>query len=377
MECDVCNEIKDSKEIFNCDGCKILICKSCGKLTSSEVRVLQMSTRVMKFNCTKCMKNETFSLLHKIIETKDELIQSKEATIVSKEMIIDMLQKDLEALKNSKQIPTMSYTPLKTYASTLSNSQKLPQTNLPSIIIKPKKEQSSNTTRADVHNTIKPSELKIAVQNMRPTKNGGIVIKCPTRNDIEVLQKEANNKLNRNYEIEVTKMRKPRIKIAAFNLDLDESEIEKCIKEQNQIFAKEDELKITYIKKRKDRDSIIYGECTAGLFHKLMSIKKVFIKWQRFPVYEDISFNRCFKCQEFYHKITECQRKVVCPYCSEEHEYKMCPKSQIKCNNCTIANEKYNTNHDTNHEAADPVCPSYKYHLQILRSKINYDPHYG
>lgn len=60
-----CGECKENKEVYECDGCKTTICKQCGKLTSTEVKVLQLSSkRVLKFFCTKCKNNETFGLLH-------------------------------------------------------------------------------------------------------------------------------------------------------------------------------------------------------------------------------------------------------------------------------------------------------------------------
>lgn len=51
MECSICRE---SKEVFKCDECGILVCKLCGKLTSSEVKVLQLASRVMRFHCDEC-----------------------------------------------------------------------------------------------------------------------------------------------------------------------------------------------------------------------------------------------------------------------------------------------------------------------------------
>lgn len=109
-----------------------------------------------------------------------------------------------------------------------------------------------------------------------------------------------------------------------------------------------------------------------NVFSKLMNLKKVYINWQRYAVYEDLSVVRCFKCQQYYHKSENCPNKEVCEYCTGEHHIKECPKSIKKCANCSWNNNNYNVNYNVNHEANNPECPSYKYLLNILRGKIDY-----
>lgn len=103
-----------------------------------------------------------------------------------------------------------------------------------------------------------------------------------------------------------------------------------------------------------------------------MSIKKVCIQWERYPIYEDIGIQRCFNCQEYYHKNNTCHNKTVCEYCSGDHNIKECNKRHKKCLNCENANKKFNLDYDINHGASDKDCPSYKYLIQVLRNKIDY-----
>lgn len=170
---------------------------------------------------------------------------------------------------------------------------------------------------------------------------------------------------------------KPKIKITGYTGDMDMKEIEECIKKQNQIITSEDEFKITYIKKSKNKNSTIFAECTPRLFHRIMNVKKLFLDWERLPVYEDIKVPRCYKCQDYYHKNTNCQNKTVCEFCAEEHNVSECPRQNKKCKNCMIANTKYNQKHELNHEASDPNCPSYKYLLNILKTKLDYGQQNG
>lgn len=373
MECDVCKK-KDNVnlKLFSCDGCSKHICIKCSNLTSSEVKVLELKTgRILRFHCHKCRQFDTFNLLHKTIE-------DKMAIITSKEEIISLLRQKIEDLEkaNDKNLKIPLYSQILQNKPTIS-SESLHLNSIPSLIITPKNKQNADITKSDLQQNIKPADLKVGIKNTRITKNGGIIVKCHNRNDVETLRKEAVNKL-KDYEVKITKMRQPRFKITGYQGELDVEEIEACIRDQNQVVEENDELKVTFIKhNRKSNTHTIYGECSPLLFHKLLNIKKVFVQWMRYPIYEDITIQRCFKCQEHYHKDTQCANKTVCEHCAEEHNVRECPKLHKKCNNCSKANIKYNLNYNVNHEASDPECPSYQYLIKVLRGKIDYGGYNG
>lgn len=364
MVCGICGEAATAKNaVFSCDSCKERYCKQCAKLTASEVKVMELKeTRILKFHCDKCKKFETHTLLQNAIEDKVKIIEAKEE-------IINFLRQKINELESSKSENPM----LLSYSEAAQSNIIFPKINgnLPSIIIKPKQKQNFTKTETDIKKTITPTDLKIAIKNTRSTKDGGLVIKCSSRNDIEILKREAENKL-KDYDVQTTKMSWPRFKIAGFSEEISEQQIAKSIMEQNEIMESEDNLKITYVKKFKNGTSIVFGECSPNIFRKLMTLKKVYINWQRYPVYEDISIIRCFKCQQHYHKQDACQNKESCEHCSEEHHIKDCSKILKKCSNCIRANNNYKTTHKVDHMATDPECPSYKYLLNIKRGKIDY-----
>lgn len=369
MICVICKDTK-TKETFNCDGCKKPICKQCGNLSSSEIKVLELQRgRVMKFHCPKCRNFETFTLFQ-------ELLDSKNSTIESKDEIIRLLKEQIHEL-NSKINVTNIEVQEKSYAY-MASKQAASKTNtivnVPNLIIRPKNGQSVTKTKADIQNKLSPSDLNIGINNIRTTKNGSLVIKCPSRRDIDELKQAAENVFNDEYELVTTKMRKPRVKITGYiGKNKNEEEIVDYIRKQNLWIGDADELKITYIKQKRNEESTIFAECSAGLFHKFMHNKKVFIEWQRYPVYEDLSITKCFKCQGFYHKNVTCNNKIICEHCAEEHDISECPKDVIKCNNCILANNKYKTNYCVSHKASDPECPSYNYQISVLKKKIDYN----
>lgn len=364
-------EIDEGEECCECDCCLKKIHKQCMTLSSSEMRVIPLQKRLLMFVCDSCKK--LFTKLPYMIRMLETLKKDFEMFKINIETSKNSEIKDLR--QTIKEITTKNLeTPLvTTYASAMNGHNNKPVSNIPNLIIKPKKKQDSKKTKEELCNNIKPAQLKIGIKNTRETKNGNVVISCQTKQEIEKLKTEAERTLGREYDVHITKLRNPRIKIIGYRGDATEEEIEKDIREQNLFMTERDELKVTYIKKHKHNNyKTIFAECSPGLFHKVTNIKKVCIQWERYRVYEDISILRCFKCQEFYHKTSECNNKVVCEYCMGEHDIRECPKTTKKCKNCVTANLKFNTNHNSDHKTSCPECPSYGYLIEVLRSKIDY-----
>lgn len=372
MECDVC-KIK-VKPLFQCDTCSKGICKSCGKLSASEVKVLELKgERMLRFDCFSCQEFKPHILLQKTVEDKNKIIESKEE-------IIALLQQKIENLESKKgetsTLNTLQYSDI--LKKTLNPTK---PTTIPSLIIKPKKQQSIEKIKEELRKKINPTELKISINSIKSTKNGNLLVKCQGKNDVDILKKVAEKKLN-DYDIEVTKLKNPRFKITDYKIndkdDLKAEIVEASIREQNHFIEPVDHIKITFFKLNKKSETYtIYGDCSAKVFHKIMVNKKLCIGWQRYPVFEDISIPRCFKCQGFFHKNNECPNEVSCEYCSEKHAAKECPKNQKRCINCLNANAKFNLKHNVNHTANEKTCPSFEHQIKIMKSKIDYDGNYG
>lgn len=363
MECDVCKKSRES-EIFCCDGCKKPICKACGQLTTSEVRVLQLKERVLKFFCKKCRQYETYNLLGNLLETKNDLLTSKDE-------IIEMLKGEIKALTEKLH---HQKTPEITYADMLKqNSNQRQVVNFPSLIIRPKNKQNCERSKKDVVSTINPAQLNIGIQKLIETKTGNLIIKCDTKQDIQKLKLAAEQELSARYEIEETKLRNPRIKIKNFARYLSAEDVEVSMRKQNNFFEDEDMLKVTYIKKWKNGTSDLFMECSPNLFHKIMRERKLYIDWERYYVYEDLSVLQCFKCYGFHHKNSKCTKNVICPTCGGAHKKSECENQIKKCINCISSNNKFKTKHDVDHTADDRKnCPTYQFHINNLKSKINY-----
>lgn len=368
-ECTQCSKpMGKNEEFYQCDVCNNMMHKICTGLTPSEIKCIPLQKRVLRLLCQKCKSfiDKLPNLISVIEDMKNEIKILKEAVLESNKVKSNNLQ-----CLHQDMFPK-SYARATAEGSESLNYPKKITNNFPMVIIKPKKNQDSTVTKKEVLQKINPAELNIGVNNIKLAKSGNITIKCSSREDADKLKNMAVTKLKNTYEVEETKLKKPRIKIIGFTESKNEEELEQLIRKQNKHIEDNDELKITYIKKTKTVGSIIFAECSPVLFNKIMYNRKLYIGWERCSVYEDIGVPQCFKCKGFYHKDTNCTNKTVCGYCGGEHNKNECQKLAKKCSNCENANHKYKTQYDINHEADNKECPSYKYQLQILKNKIDY-----
>ena len=97
-----------------------------------------------------------------------------------------------------------------------------------------------------------------------------------------------------------------------------------------------------------------------------------------FKTYENINIKQCYKCCQFFHKSEECKNNVICPKCGQSHKENECNNEQRQCVNCSSANTKYKMKHKIDHSSNDLSCPpTYLHHLEVLRSKIDYNTNNG
>lgn len=94
MECNACKASSDEQSLFVCDGCKTLLCKACANFTASEVKVMQLKERIMKFYCNNCLQSNTIKLLHSIINDKTTIIECKNK-------IIEVLEENIKICKEN------------------------------------------------------------------------------------------------------------------------------------------------------------------------------------------------------------------------------------------------------------------------------------
>ncbi|CAG9819967.1 unnamed protein product [Phaedon cochleariae] len=228
-----------------------------------------------------------------------------------------MLEEELNKLKETHTTPSYSSV---TKNSQPSQNQKITN-NVPAIIIKPTITQDSQVTKKEIQDTIDPKKINVSINSIQTSKHGCFVIKCNTEEGANKLMKETqkNKKLGEKYGIKLSQMKKPRIKIITSSTTMNKEEIEECSMKQNQFIGPDDDINVTFMKQINSGKQIIFAECSGTTFPKLMNFKRIYVGWERCPVYEDLNIPRCKTCHAYDHKDTNCRNKLTCPYCGGEH----------------------------------------------------------
>lgn len=371
MECDGCKAaITKEIPVVNCDGCNNRYCKTCAKLAVAEIKVLSLKDRKLKFYCSSCQQYHTINLLQNIINSKDSLIEAKQR-------IIDLLEKELIE-KQAEQGENIKTASKSTYASVVKSE--LPRDNyhkknIPQLILSPKDEkQTCIKTKQDLQNSVNPSKIQVGIENIRNGRNGGIIIKCNSRTSNNKMISEIQKSLGNKYTVKETQLRKPTVTIANIDKDVREEEIIEAILNQNECLKEnDDELELKLLKNTKKGDyKMAIIECKGSTFKKLITANKINIKYNRCPVYENISVLRCLKCNGFNHKMRDCKKETVCTNCAENHSAENCVNRVKKCISCENSNLRFKTDYDINHSCLDSECPVFKKQLSNVRDRTDY-----
>lgn len=242
--------------------------------------------------------------------------------------------------------------------------------NEPMVIVKPKNVQDNKKTKSDLRSMIDPSSIQI--NRARNLANGGVALACGSTSASKQLQETALEKMGSNYEVQLTELKKPKIKIVGMSDELSGDEIVQRIKSQNSV-VKDGDMKVVhqYVGFKGYYSAVL--EVDGKTFSNLLDAGRVFIDFDSCRVMEDLHVMRCYKCCQYYHKGNECKNKMACQKCGEEHETEKCTNTTLQCVNCKVAVETFSLQLDVNHAAYDRSCPMFKRKVNVARRRISYN----
>lgn len=300
---------------------------------------------------------------------KDEMIYKREIKMLIKEAVqeeITAIKQEMEDLR--KMIRGGMHASVEGVHGSYSDIVKKKKENI--IIIKPKVQQESETTKKIIKEKIDIKNMPMGITKVRKGREGTVILGCETGEEINKLKDVMQSKLGENYNVTESRQRKTKIKIININeeeMELDGDELLDTIKRQNSM----DESRISIVKKiskRKNTDDSQPRSKSGAIIievdeitHDLMLKKeKLNIGWRKCPVFDHVSIKRCFKCWGFYHIAKNCTRDETCHKCAGTHKASECRKKENKCVNCMIKIKTYNLKIKDDHDALDPECPTYK-----------------
>lgn len=361
-ECKKCKKGVDTRErcAIRCFGkCKGIYHLTCVDLNHEKWSKFLKDCTFAKFVCIDCQKCEEYVVYEeiKIINTKvDELKSAIGEFNKNINVKVGELRAKVFESKDRRVQPT--------YAEALKNKPNKV------VIIQPKSKQNNKKTKEDLTAQIDPTE--IPVMGCRNAANGGVILHCDSNEAKEKIKDVAIKKLGKNYIIKTPAELNPRVKILRMTELIADDEVISSLKKQNE-FLRDCTIKVVAILKRKNGiefDAIL--ETDAATYKRIMDAEKVNIRFDRCRVVDSIGITRCYKCNGFSHKASDCTNNTSCPRCAGEHKVSECKAEEVKCINCKTLNEKLNLNLSTNHTTWDKECVVLQRKIRALKQKINY-----
>lgn len=350
--CEKC-KVKLKQNILQCSGlCKKKFHPECVKITIEDSSVFTKIDNA-KWFCDCCNIYLDF-----MTQMKEEIIEFENRMKIKFESLENMVCSGNSL--NKRNVNGMEVNK-KSYAEIAGEV----------VVIKPKTKQESKTTKEVIRKTLNPTKLEVGITQIKDTKEGGVLIKCNSKEEIEKIKIAAEKKLKRNYEIKTPEQRNPRIKIVDIEENIDKEILEESINKQNSYLNHEDAmLDIKVVKKMKSKYMAI-AECDPMSLQLILKHGKLSIGWSICRVFEYIPVFRCYKCGDYDHKASECKREEKCLKCiSVNHKTEDCVSEQYKCFNCISANEKLKLNLTVDHSIFDVNCPVFLRKVDSQKKKI-------
>lgn len=384
-KCGVKSTLKDPKNpVFPCDSCRRYFCGDCSKLNPSEIKCMPIQRRTLIFHCLECREGHLSKLFEKkILEEIRKTYETFEKELSKK--FFEELEKVQEAIekrfeKNQEETVHQLTTEIKSlHNDTKANisyssvTQIKPKVN-EVLVVKPKKKQDSKTTKIDLKQKIDPKEMAIAVENIKETKGGAVIINCGNNSTKEKIKEKVENEL-KNYNVEEAVQKNPKIIIIGVEDEYVEGTDEMvldAIKEQNDLRSEEFMVlkKYKQVGKR-NKGNIILSVKNVTLKEKICQEGRINIGWRRCFVQEFFSVIRCFKCARYGHMAAKCENRETCFKCAGSHKTNDCDSTVLKCINCSEANTKYKKTIKVDHKANDSGCECYKrlVNLEVKKTK--------
>ena len=190
--CGNCEKIVDNEQTYMCDLCAAKIHKKCACLSSSEIKCMPLQKRVLALLCVKCKEflGKTPEMINIMNEMKNELTKLK--------CEVNELRKEINENKHHQ---------MATYCDIAKKDHKMGDKPppLPTLIIKSKTGLDSTKTLQLIQEKINPNELQIGVKNINSTKNGNVIVKCATKEEISSLKKAVETKLGNAIDANIPK----------------------------------------------------------------------------------------------------------------------------------------------------------------------------
>lgn len=282
-----------------------------------------------------------------------------------------ILKKDLS---NSGVRNTEEQTELPNAVKTPRNENPTPKAALLIYPTKPKKNEEHRQVVQVLRSAFTPTDIGLEAPEVRRIKGGALVL-SKSSEGITNLEKAINNKpeLKANLETKRPYRRNPQLKIRGVSSSLNANELKAAILRQNSIESTPEEITIIKTFPNQYGTQTVVVEVSPSLFQQLGGREKLLIDWSSCPVEENLHILFCRRCCTYGHGAERCSARPRCTECGSEHRGTECTKSgERRCLACEERLRPHEGDERPTHSALDPACPTYLWHIERLKQKINY-----
>lgn len=243
------------------------------------------------------------------------------------------------------------------------------------LIVKSKNKQPAESVKQLLKSKVNPAEIKVGINTLKTLRDGRLLIESSSRNEIEVLSSNIISKCGEEVEVNIPKLRRPRLIMYNIPDDITIDNAAGRIAEQNpelNLNSEDIQPKFCYTTKSNKKNLVV--EVSPQVRHELLQTK-IKLGWLIFKAQDYIAATRCFKCSRYNHRYRECRGEDTCPFCAGAHKMKECTVSakQYKCINCVTYNKHTrNAKICENHSSLDKSCPSLQAVLEKYIQNTDY-----
>ena len=227
--------------------------------------------------------------------------------------------------------------------------------------------------KAQVKKLVDVKSKNIKINNIAPTKTGGILISCPSKDDLEktktILDKSTGAlKLTPKYP----KKKLPKIAITNIETAIPDNQIKNVILEQNDALREKLEnsnevFDLVFAQKNREFTKKAIFTCSPAVRSFILKQEFLYIGYSKCICSDHLFIHQCLHCTGFGHTEKFCLRKssvkVTCTYCSENHRVTDCPHKNDSnkkcCSNCSNSLNPVIRKEAVSHSSNSKECPIY------------------
>ncbi|GBO28272.1 hypothetical protein AVEN_152749-1, partial [Araneus ventricosus] len=225
------------------------------------------------------------------------------------------------------------------------------------ILLRPKKESSSEENRKRVETALVSRNSPIRINRISKVSRGGLIIEAPNKDELQALERELAcvTTIDEHFEITRPKKRNPQIILIGVPRDVDKERLSKGLSAKN-IFLNDSTNKPLFelnfsMKTRFASNWVMSIDPT--IYKRLFGESGLFFEFTRLRFDNFYGIKQCKHCCKFGHTTKWCPsaKQVLCTKCGLDHSVENCPK--LFCINCSEHNLRQNAAFNIDHSPFD------------------------